>query len=158
MSRRLDITEGYDRRVSSNPLAVGTLHWITPVLISTCFAIARLVTFCTLQRPSRCSRSSARSRQAVSVILSAAIFLLCITQALVYSWDQLQGFEQHDIPQEIQVSNQEGHSMFTTLLFTFPDLRWRINHHMGHGDHKSAWRVQTHMVPLHSDMVAGRST
>ncbi|CAD0108296.1 unnamed protein product, partial [Aureobasidium uvarum] len=78
--------------MSSNSLAVQALHWITPIAIGTIFSIARLVAFCTLQKPSRCSRGLAKTRQVVSVIV----------QALEYALHQFQGLEQQDVSQDTQ--------------------------------------------------------
>ncbi|CAD0045720.1 unnamed protein product, partial [Aureobasidium pullulans] len=78
--------------MSPNSLAVRVLHWITPIAIGTTFSVARLVAFCALQKPSRCSRSLAKTRQIVTAILSAAVLLLFF-----------QGLEQRNISQDFQV-------------------------------------------------------
>jgi hypothetical protein len=102
-------------------MIVRVLHWITPIAIGTIFSVARLVAICTLQKPARGSRGSAKTRQIVSVVLSAAVLLLfvCdfaflslsdstnvlqIVQALQYALNQFQGLEQQDVTQDIQVS------------------------------------------------------
>ncbi|KAI5275238.1 hypothetical protein E4T47_01795 [Aureobasidium subglaciale] len=93
-------------------LVVHVLHWITPIAIGTTFGIGRLVAICKLQRPSRCSRGSAKSRQFVSVTLSVTVLLLFvfptdaleIAQALGYALDQFQGLDQRDVTQDIQTS------------------------------------------------------
>ncbi|THV82550.1 hypothetical protein D6D29_04559 [Aureobasidium pullulans] len=69
---------GHERQMSPNSLAVRVLHWITPIAIGTTFSVARLVAFCALQKPSRCSRSLAKTRQIVTAILSAAVLLLFV--------------------------------------------------------------------------------
>jgi hypothetical protein len=107
--------------MSSHLMIVRVLHWITPIAIGTIFSVARLVAICTLQKPARGSRGSAKTRQIVSVVLSAAVLLLfvCdfaflslsdstnvlqIVQALQYALNQFQGLEQQDVTQDIQVS------------------------------------------------------
>ncbi|KAI4851476.1 hypothetical protein E4T45_05069, partial [Aureobasidium sp. EXF-8846] len=88
--------------MSSHLMIVRVLHWITPIAIGTIFSVARLVAICTLQKPSRGSRGSAKTRQIVSVVLSAAVLLLFIVQALQYALNQFQGLEQQDVTQDIQ--------------------------------------------------------
>ncbi|KAG9687298.1 putative ABC transporter, partial [Aureobasidium melanogenum] len=89
--------------MSSDSLVVQVLHWITPVAIGIAFSVARLIAFCTLQKPSKCSRGSAKARQTVSLVLSAAVLLLFIVQALAYALHQFQELDQQDVTQDVQV-------------------------------------------------------
>ncbi|KAG9550669.1 putative ABC transporter, partial [Aureobasidium melanogenum] len=89
--------------MSSQSLAVQVLHWITPIAIGITFSVGRLVAFCTLQKPSKCSRGSAKARQVVSLVLSAAVLLLFIAQALEYALHQFHEWDQQDVTQDIQV-------------------------------------------------------
>ncbi|KAG9897210.1 putative ABC transporter, partial [Aureobasidium melanogenum] len=97
--------------MSSHSLAVQVLHWITPIAIGITFSVGRLIAFCTLQKPSKCSRGSAKARQIVSLVLSAAVLLLFIAQALEYALHQFHELDQQDVTQDIQV--YIGGSIFT---------------------------------------------
>ncbi|KAG9551702.1 putative ABC transporter, partial [Aureobasidium melanogenum] len=89
--------------MSSKFLAVQVLHWITPIAIGITFSVGRLIAFCTLQKPLKCSRGSAKARQVVSLVLSAAVLLLFIAQALEYALHQFLELDQQDVTQDIQV-------------------------------------------------------
>ncbi|KAG9661205.1 putative ABC transporter, partial [Aureobasidium melanogenum] len=89
--------------MSSQSLAVRVLHWITPIAIGITFSVGRLIAFCTLQKPSKCSRGSAKARQVVSLVLSAAVLLQFIVQALEYALHQFQELEKQDVTQDVQV-------------------------------------------------------